>query len=315
MATNATYKRYNGSGWEIFYFKTSASQVGVTSNRKFITSSVTVNGQPFVLEPNDSNAASVYIEASDIYSYTGDLNYITDGMSVESALEALDTACKAAYDHVPVNVLTTDSQLDVSKLVGVIPEANLPDYLFGQLMYGGTFDSYGIVTLTTNAKSKLGITNNGLTLTDDTGPITGYTTHEGIYYIVTVAQTFANLDLNVGDWLVATSSGWKKVDNTDAIASWCGLTGNITVAQAKFALGGSIASGNDGFATGGAVYNKYVELDSKKEFIGPITVRAVDHNSYDAYLYFKSSNGMFGISLANISAPKLPISSLVVNIT
>ena len=45
---------------------------------------------------------------------------------------------------------------------------------------------------------------------------------------------------------------------------------------------GTIASGSSGYATGGDVYDKYVELDSKKEFIGPITVRAADHNDYDA---------------------------------
>lgn len=193
---------------------------------------------------------------------TGTHNYITEGQYVSASLVALDTAVKAAYDHVPANVLTSDSTLNSAKLSGLIPNACLPDYIFGQLVYGGDLGANALASLTNNAKQKLGTTSNTITLTNNTASITGYEDNEGIYYIVAVAQTFAGISFNVGDWLVSNGTGWAKIDNTDAIAMWCGLTGNITTVQAKTVLGGSIASGNDGFATGGDVYTAVQTLSN-----------------------------------------------------
>ena len=104
----------------------------------------------------------------------------------------------------------------------------LPDYLLGQLVYGGTVTGAGVATLSTNAKSKLGTTSTSITLTNDTTAITGYQANEGIYYIVSSDGSFASLGLVTGDWLISTGSAWNKIDNTDAVTSVNGQTGAIT---------------------------------------------------------------------------------------
>lgn len=106
----------------------------------------------------------------------------------------------------------------------------LPDSILGQLLYGGVVDaSTAIATLTNNAKSKLGTASATITLTNDTTAINGYVTNEGIYYIATLAGTFAGVSFEVGDWLVSIGSAWKKIDNTDAISSFNSRTGAIVL--------------------------------------------------------------------------------------
>ncbi len=124
----------------------------------------------------------------------------------------------AANGYVPLNSSTK------------IDTTYFPDSIIGQLLYGGVIDaSTAIATLTNNAKSKLGTSSSTITLTNNTTAITGYVANEGIYYIATVAGTFASVSFDVGDWLVSIGSAWKKIDNTDAIASFNGRTGVITL--------------------------------------------------------------------------------------
>jgi len=105
-----------------------------------------------------------------------------------------------------------------------------PDSILGQLLYGGVVDvSTAIATLTNNAKSKLGTGSSTITLTNNTTAITGYASNESIYYIATVAGTFASISFEVGDWLLSIGSAWVKVDNTDAIASFNTRTGAIVL--------------------------------------------------------------------------------------
>ena len=51
---------------------------------------------------------------------------------------------------------------------GKIQNTFLPDYLLGQLVYGGTVTADGTATLSTNAKTKLGISNNTIELGGNT---------------------------------------------------------------------------------------------------------------------------------------------------
>lgn len=113
---------------------------------------------------------------------------------------------------------------------GKIPLSYLSDAITGQMVYGGTLGSGAVATLSTNAKSTLGTTAATITLTNDTAATTGYKANEGMYYIVSAAQTFAGLALGVGDWLVATADGWRKIDNTDSVTSVAGQTGAVTLA-------------------------------------------------------------------------------------
>jgi hypothetical protein len=150
--------------------------------------------------------------------------YSTDWNTFNNKQTALgytpeNTANKgAANGYVPLN---SSIKIDTTYL---------PDSILGQLLYGGVVDaSTAIATLTNNAKSKLGTGSSTITLTNNTTAITGYASNESIYYIATVAGTFASISFEVGDWLLSIGSAWVKVDNTDAIASFNTRTGAIVL--------------------------------------------------------------------------------------
>ncbi len=112
MATNAVYKIYNGTSWVEYHFKTNAAQVDQTTGtgwRKFMSASVTVNGQAF---GENGSGAAVTINASHINWYGGTkptTNYLTDAANIQAALVALDTAAKNAFDNIPSGILTTSN--------------------------------------------------------------------------------------------------------------------------------------------------------------------------------------------------------------
>jgi hypothetical protein len=57
---------------------------------------------------------------------------------------------------------------------------------------------------------------------------------KGYYYIVDTAGTFASISFEVGDWIISDGTAWGKVDNTDAVSSVFGRTGNVTAANGDY---------------------------------------------------------------------------------
>jgi hypothetical protein len=57
---------------------------------------------------------------------------------------------------------------------------------------------------------------------------------KGYYYIVSTAGTFASISFEVGDWIISNGSAWQKVDNTDAVSSVFGRTGNVIAANGDY---------------------------------------------------------------------------------
>jgi len=124
-----------------------------------------------------------------------------------------------------------------------VPTAQLPDFILGQMMYGGTFvPSTRVATLTHNAQTKLGTTAATITLTNDTTAITGYAANQGMFYLASAAGSFTGVTspFEVGDWLVSTGSGWAKIDNTDAVVSVNGKVGAVTLTYSD--VGGAPAN-------------------------------------------------------------------------
>lgn len=99
----------------------------------------------------------------------------------------------------------------------------------GQVFYGGNLGADALASLSSAAKDRLQAILDTITLTNDTNPVTGYEANEGIYYIVSANQTFAGLELKVGDWLISTGISWQKIDNTDAVTSVNGKTGAVVL--------------------------------------------------------------------------------------
>lgn len=124
---NARYKVYDSQlgKWVEYFFRTKVSQIGISGSKKLLTEHVTVNGQPFVLgavSTSNSDAvneqASVTINASHISWYNGtkpSTNYLgsLSADNIQAALQALDTAAKAAYDHVPSGILLSSENQDL----------------------------------------------------------------------------------------------------------------------------------------------------------------------------------------------------------
>jgi hypothetical protein len=57
---------------------------------------------------------------------------------------------------------------------------------------------------------------------------------KGYYYIVSTAGTFAGISFEVGDWIISNGTAWGKVDNTDAVSSVFGRTGNVVAANGDY---------------------------------------------------------------------------------
>ena len=130
MATNAKYKVYSGSDWVEYHFTTNAAQVSTTDARKFLTTSVTVNGYTAgttgaKVTVGSGNAANIEVNgahitgqaAIDTTNNNSALHYIAATDSVAVALGKLDRAANEAYNHadlsgvVPYTGATSDVNL------------------------------------------------------------------------------------------------------------------------------------------------------------------------------------------------------------
>lgn len=186
---------------------------------------------------------------SPYYNIVAELNALTD--KVEE-LETTGGGVIVYVDDEPQSSLSFDSdpqtQIDaISKPNGTdnlinqndkINDIYLPDYLLGQMLYGGTFAaSTGVATLSSNAKTKLGTLDDSIVLTNDATAITGYEDNEGIYYICSDTGTFAGISFVTGDWLLSNGSAWAKIVNTDAVQSVNGKTGAVVLDKTDIGLG------------------------------------------------------------------------------
>lgn len=175
----------------------------------------------------DGFDVSVYGLGSSAYTSSSDYATSSQGAKADTAVQPSDLqsalANKLDVDPDGVNNLIENNKINI---------VYVPDILLGQMLYAGTFvPNTAVATLTTNAKTKLGTSDNTITLTNDTTSITGYTDNEGNFYLASANGTFASMDFLAGDWLVSTGSGWTKIDNTDAVT---GVKGN---AESTYRIG------------------------------------------------------------------------------
>lgn len=132
--------------------------------------------------------------------------------------------------------LTAGDNISIDSATNTI-SANIPDYVFGQVLFGGTITKIGnqvaTATITSKLKEKLGVELSTIeVLPLATGSVEGsygYSQLDGVYFIVNVDEKFAELNFNKGDWLISIGTAWSKVDNTDAVTSVNNKLGAITV--------------------------------------------------------------------------------------
>ena len=121
---------------------------------------------------------------------------------------------------------------------GKVIASQLPDYLLGQVMYGGNASTVATTTIISpsdSLKAKKNITTTSISIensaTSTKDNTYGYKDMEGVYFICQASGTFAGNSFETGDWIISTGSAWEKIDNTDAVTSVNGQTGNVNITR------------------------------------------------------------------------------------
>jgi hypothetical protein len=106
---------------------------------------------------------------------------------------------------------------------GKVPLTQINDALIGNVNFQGLWNA----------------STNTPTLVDP--PSSGT---KGYYYIVSTGGTFAGITFEVGDWIISNGTAWGKVDNTDAVSSVFGRTGNVVASNGDYNTSQVTESGN-----------------------------------------------------------------------
>ena len=116
--------------------------------------------------------------------------------------------------------------------------SQLPDYLLGQVMYGGNASTVATTTTISpsdSLKTKKNITATSISIVDSATSTTantyGWQNMEGVYFICQASGTFAGVSFETGDWIISTGAKWEKIDNTDAVKSVNGQTGAVNITR------------------------------------------------------------------------------------
>ena len=116
--------------------------------------------------------------------------------------------------------------------------SQLPDYLLGQVMYGGNASTVATTTTVSpsdSLKAKKNITATSISIvnsaTSAAANTYGWQDLEGVYFICQANGTFAEISFETGDWIISTGSKWEKIDNTDAVKSVNGQTGIVNITR------------------------------------------------------------------------------------
>lgn len=163
---------------------------------------------------------------------------------------------------------------------GKINTSYLPDYILGNVMYGGTILKTGIATVTETFKSKYDVLTKTVTVT-----AADASKYEGVFFIVTGGAA-DNTVLGVqkvtdGDWLISNGTAWDKVDNTDAVVSVNGQIGAVKTYKGEFAAGttynaGDIVLGSDGILYVAKADNSATAVTDTTAFVPAISVTLTD---------------------------------------
>ena len=140
---------------------------------------------------------------------------ITSGTFADARI-ASATNWNAAYNYSQVGHIPNSQKGNANGVAtldgnGKVPLTQINDSIIGQVEYKGLWNA------STN------------TPTLPTTP-----TEKGHYYIVSNAGTQFGESYEVGDWIISDGSSWSKVDNTDAVSSVFGRTGNVSGIESDY---------------------------------------------------------------------------------
>lgn len=206
--------------------------IDTENNRLRIHDGVTAGG----------HAAATLAEVNNIVTQIGSLT-TADIAGLDAALATIDTdmtavegratALEGRMDTAEADIVALETgKIDITEKAAVngvatldsngkIPLAQLSDSILGQVSYQGVWDA-----------------------ATNTPAMADPTTNLGNYYVTTVAGSFALdpaqpavlTDFQVGDWIISNGTTYDKVDNTDAVATVQGRTGNVVITAADVGL-------------------------------------------------------------------------------
>lgn len=133
---------------------------------------------------------------------------IPEAMTLASSdISGLDTALSNKIETSQRGVASGVATLDAT---GKVPASQLPDAVVGGVIYKGTWDASTNTPTIPSASSS----------------------NKGFYYVTSISGN-TNIDgisdWKLGDWIISNGTAWEKVDNTDAVISVAGKTGNVTL--------------------------------------------------------------------------------------
>ena len=191
-----------------------------------------------VAEPTIARATKA---ASDAEQVAADIRSEADAAlegldsAINSVNEAAETAKNAAAE---ATAAAEQAEKDVDAAIeafgpaiankadldnGKIIPSQLPDYILGQVMYGGLIYDDHTINASSNFISKYG--NQTYLSASDASK------YSGVYFIASGSFTDRTIvgvpQVSTGDWIISTGASWKKVDNSDAVTSVAGLVGNV----------------------------------------------------------------------------------------
>lgn len=236
--------------FEIYQYDEDIDEILIPSSIPRKREFKTINGQSIIGSGNiviEGGGEAVDVPTK-ISQLENDKNYITDS-EVQNKLNNLNntvdyfgdiielsiTSSGGNIDSVEVNegvlvdTLSTKANLDEN---GKIIVSQLPDYILGQVMFGGLIYINNSVITTVNFDAKYGPFSDQYVIID----IHEYYKYEGVYFIAQEDGIILDIDVKIGDWIVSTGYSWEKIDNTDAVSSVAGLVGNVNASSLAAAL-------------------------------------------------------------------------------
>ncbi|MBQ2396089.1 MAG: hypothetical protein II304_03475 [Bacteroidales bacterium] len=162
-----------------------------------------------------------------------------------------------------------------------------PDYILGQLLWGGTIAGNDKISPSSHLSSKIDIVDESISV----GNVAKYT---GIYFIATAdANTSGSivnsLDVRTGDWVISTGVEWVKIDNTDAVRSVADYVGSITAEDLRNRLVGqykdretykNYALGTMHYADGSGKASQLTTTEFARSILGGIASQSVFSGLY-----------------------------------
>lgn len=192
-------------------------------------------------------------------SSTANNSYTLSGIDASTSAKGVVQLATQAEVNTGTNAskVVTPSTLGKGKASGVasldangkIVLSQIPDVVYGNVLYGGNFiysaesQSHAVYP-SSSLKARLGVTDTIIDLSENatgtqggSAPTYGYEELEGVYFICQIQGTdvtsfaFAGEEFEIGDWVISTGESWQKVDNTDAVKSVNGQTGVVNITK------------------------------------------------------------------------------------